>query len=111
MKTSFKPRVSRMGFGSFWISIVLYEILFYLVSSYSPFVSILLNQIYTNVKTPKRKLALQTPINRWRTYSPELLTRQLRHRHVKSVKKFPGREFNDTLLNFLAQGWAIRESI
>ena len=32
-----------------------FKILFYLVSSYSPFYH-LLNQIYTNVKTPKRKL-------------------------------------------------------
>ena len=33
-----------------------FEILFYLVSSYSSFFSNLWNQIYTNVKTPKRKL-------------------------------------------------------
>ena len=49
MKTSFKTRVI-MGFY------FCYEILFYLVSSYSPFLSNLLNQNLQNVKTPKRKL-------------------------------------------------------
>jgi len=46
-----------MGLGSFVdINIFFYEILFYLVSIYSPFLSNLLNQNLQNVKTPKRKL-------------------------------------------------------
>ena len=49
MKTSFETLVSQMGLGSFVdINIFCYEILFYLVSSYSPFLSNLLNQNLQN---------------------------------------------------------------
>ena len=39
-----------------WISIFLYEILYYLVSPYSPLLSNLLNQNLQNVKTPKKEI-------------------------------------------------------
>jgi len=57
MKTSFETRVSQTGLGSL-VDIYIYvlNIFFYLVSSYSPFLSNLLNQNLQNVKTPKRKL-------------------------------------------------------
>ena len=54
MKTSCKPRVSRMGLGSF-VNINIFVMKYYfIVSSYSQFFANLLSQNLQNVKTPKR---------------------------------------------------------